>query len=112
IRFHCRQHANHTQGHFGPVGRNPAAAKPPPKVRFCRNGGNKPGPSPITSPVPNHKETSAMSDHDHHDDGVSRRRVLECMTWAGTGVPWTISGGVPHLLGLVGPAAAVELTGL
>ena len=32
-----------------------------------------------------------MSDHDHHDDkpGVSRRKVLECMTWAGTGVLWT-----------------------
>ena len=45
-----------------------------------------------------------MSGHDHHDDGsgVSRRHVLECMTWAGTGVLWTISGGVPHSLGLVG----------
>ncbi len=40
-----------------------------------------------------------MSDHDHHDDGVSRRRVLECMTWAGTGVLWTIAGGVPALDG-------------
>jgi hypothetical protein len=37
-------------------------------------------------------------DHDHKDDrpGVSRRRVLECMTWAGTGMLWTISGGVPR----------------
>ena len=45
-----------------------------------------------------------MSNHDHHDEenGVSRRRVLECMTWAGTGVLWTISGGVPRSLGLVG----------
>ena len=43
-----------------------------------------------------------MSDHDHHDDGVSRRRVLECMTWAGTGVLWTIAGGVPRSMGLVG----------
>ncbi len=26
-----------------------------------------------------------------HDDGrgVSRRKILECMTWAGTGVLWT-----------------------
>ena len=41
-------------------------------------------------------------DHDHNDEGpgVSRRRVLECMTWAGTGVLWTISGGVPRSLGL------------
>ena len=44
-------------------------------------------------------------DHDHNDPdratGVSRRKVLECMTWAGTGVLWTISGGVPRSLGLV-----------
>ena len=44
-------------------------------------------------------------DHDHDEDrGVSRRRVLECMTWAGTGVLWTITGGVPRSLGLVGSA--------
>ena len=32
-------------------------------------------------------------DHNHNDEtpGLSRRRVLECMTWAGTGVLWTIS---------------------
>ena len=55
-----------------------------------------------------------MSDHDHHDDrpGVSRRKVLECMTWAGTGVLWTISGGVPRSLGLVGSALAAEPAGL
>ena len=53
-------------------------------------------------------------DHDHNDDdpGVSRRRVLECMTWAGTGVLWTISGGVPRSLGLVGSAQAAEPAGL
>src|SRR5438067_8593810 len=53
-----------------------------------------------------------MSDHDHHDDGVSRRRVLECMTWAGTGVLWTISGGVPRSMGLVGSALAAEPAGM
>jgi hypothetical protein len=46
-----------------------------------------------------------MSDRDE-TPGVSRRRVLECMTWAGTGVLWTISGGVPRSLGLVGSAQA------
>ena len=54
-------------------------------------------------------------DHDHNDEGnpgVSRRRVLECMTWAGTGVLWTISGGVPRSLGLVGSAQAAEPAGL
>jgi 3',5'-cyclic AMP phosphodiesterase CpdA len=38
--------------------------------------------------------------------GPSRRKVLECMTWAGTGVLWTISGGVPHSLGIVDEAMA------
>ena len=46
------------------------------------------------------------------DDGVSRRRVLECMTWASTGVLWTMTGGVPHSLGIIGEAAAQEARGL
>src|SRR3954454_20201863 len=41
-------------------------------------------------------------------DGVDRRHALECMVWAGTGVLWTLSGGVPRALGLVGDAAAAE----
>jgi 3',5'-cyclic AMP phosphodiesterase CpdA len=49
-----------------------------------------------------------IEDSDHHP---SRRKVLECMTWAGTGVLWTIGGGVPRSLGLVGEAMA-EPTGL
>jgi 3',5'-cyclic AMP phosphodiesterase CpdA len=52
-----------------------------------------------------------ISDHDD-GRGVSRRKVLECMTWAGTGVLWTISGGVPHSLGLVDKAMAAEPKGL
>jgi 3',5'-cyclic AMP phosphodiesterase CpdA len=52
-----------------------------------------------------------MSAYDR-DDGVSRRKVLECMTWVGTGVLWTISGGVPHSLGIMGEAVAQEARGL
>ena len=52
-----------------------------------------------------------MSDSDR-DDGVSRRKVLECMTWVGTGVLWTVSAGVPHSLGIMGEAAAAEARGL
>jgi 3',5'-cyclic AMP phosphodiesterase CpdA len=48
------------------------------------------------------------SDHDRNGDGVSRRKVLECMTWAGTGVLWTLSGGVPRSLGIVGEAKAAQ----
>ena len=45
-------------------------------------------------------------DDDRSSDGVSRRKVLECMTWAGTGVLWTVAGGIPTSLGLVGEAVA------
>ncbi|HLG99556.1 MAG TPA: metallophosphoesterase [Bryobacteraceae bacterium] len=35
------------------------------------------------------------------DDGIDRRGFLKCMQWAGTGLLWTMSGGVPvsRLLG-------------
>lgn len=46
--------------------------------------------------------------HDHNGDDPSRRHVLECMVWAGTGVLWTASGGVPKSLGLLGAAEAAE----
>src|ERR1700724_381005 len=52
-----------------------------------------------------------MSEFDR-EDGVNRRKVLECMTWVGTGVLWGIAGGVPHSLGLIGEAAAAETRGL
>jgi 3',5'-cyclic AMP phosphodiesterase CpdA len=51
------------------------------------------------------------SDHDH-GRGVSRRKILECMTWAGTGVLWTIAGGVPRSMGIIGEATAAEPSGL
>lgn len=37
--------------------------------------------------------------HDHNDDGIDRRGFLKCMAWAGTGVLWTISGGIPKSFG-------------
>src|SRR5271156_6428945 len=52
-----------------------------------------------------------MSENDR-DGGINRRKVLECMTWVGTGVLWTISGGVPHSLGIMGEAQAQEARGL
>jgi len=47
--------------------------------------------------------------HDHPDLG--RRHALECMIWAGTGVLWTVSGGVPHSVGLIGDANAAQTSG-
>src|SRR5436190_5925597 len=57
------------------------------------------------------KRRFAMSEFDHRD-GVSRRKVLECMTWCGAGVLWTVAGGVPHSLGIMGEAQAAETRGL
>jgi 3',5'-cyclic AMP phosphodiesterase CpdA len=47
-----------------------------------------------------------------NENGLSRRKILECMTWAGTGVLWTMAGGVPHSLGLIDKAAAQDARGL
>jgi 3',5'-cyclic-AMP phosphodiesterase len=41
-------------------------------------------------------------------EGLSRRGALECMVWAGTGILWTLSGGVPKSLGLLSDALAGE----
>jgi 3',5'-cyclic AMP phosphodiesterase CpdA len=50
----------------------------------------------------------------NHDDrhGVSRRKILECMTWAGTGVLWTVAGGMPRSMGIIGEATAAQPSGL
>src|SRR3984893_8181511 len=32
---------------------------------------------------------------DLNDDGLDRRGFLKCMAWAGTGLVWTLSGGIP-----------------
>jgi 3',5'-cyclic AMP phosphodiesterase CpdA len=47
-----------------------------------------------------------------HNDGISRRKILECMTWAGTGVLWTMTAGVPRSMGIIGEAMAAEPRGL
>jgi hypothetical protein len=56
------------------------------------------------------EDTHMSHDHDNHGDGVSRRHALECMLWAGTGVLWTLSGGVPRS-SLIGSAQAAESRG-
>jgi Icc protein len=43
--------------------------------------------------------------HDHNDDGINRRGFLECMAWAGTGVIWTVSGGIASSRAFGAPAA-------
>ena len=41
---------------------------------------------------------------------ASRRGILKCLAWAGTGLVWTVSGGVPRSLGL-GEAVAAPAEG-
>ena len=48
---------------------------------------------------------------DADDEKFTRRHALECMVWAGTGVLWTMSGGVPVARGLLGEAKAATETG-
>ena len=48
--------------------------------------------------------------HDDATDGVDRRGFLRCMAWAGTGVVWSLRGGVPvsHAIGSVARLTAEE----
>src|SRR5438477_9744000 len=52
-------------------------------------------------------------DHNVENDGVDRRGFLKCMAWAGTGMLWTISGGVlaSKILSPASAAAAESLVG-
>jgi len=50
-------------------------------------------------------ENSPAADAGGND--ITRRGFLECMTWAGTGVLWAVSGGLPQAVG-VGSALAAE----
>jgi len=49
--------------------------------------------------------------HDHNKDGLDRRGFLECMAWAGTGMLWTVSGGLLGSALLPTRAGAQESTG-
>src|SRR6516225_7705251 len=46
--------------------------------------------------------------HDHNRDGLDRRGFLECMAWAGTGMLWTVSGGLLGSTLLPARAGAAE----
>jgi hypothetical protein len=60
-----------------------------------------------------HEDNIIMNDHvlrDHNHDGIDRRGFLKCMAWAGTGVIWTLSGGILTSRAL-GQASAPDLQG-
>jgi hypothetical protein len=45
---------------------------------------------------------------DNESKGIDRRDALKRMIWAGTGVIWTLSGGVPKSSQLLGIGAALS----
>lgn len=47
--------------------------------------------------------------HNHDKDGLDRRGFLECMAWAGTGMLWTVSGGLLGSSLLASKAGAAEM---
>jgi hypothetical protein len=40
------------------------------------------------------RKRDSIEDGPSHD-GLARRGFLKCMAWAGTGLVWTLSGGIP-----------------
>src|ERR1700739_3088555 len=62
------------------------------------------------------RERAADDDHidtSTQNDGVDRRGFLKCMAWAGTGMLWTVSGGVlgSRILRATSASAAGNTTG-
>jgi 3',5'-cyclic-AMP phosphodiesterase len=51
---------------------------------------------------------SDFIEHDSSQDGLDRRGFLKCMAWAGTGLLWTMSSGVPLSARLGGAGDAVQ----
>jgi 3',5'-cyclic-AMP phosphodiesterase len=41
------------------------------------------------------EQSSPAMDNVNSPDGVDRRKFLSCMAWVGTGIVWTMAGGVP-----------------
>lgn len=51
-------------------------------------------------------DRNSGSGFEDKDTALSRRRLLQCAPWAGTGILWGLSGGVPFALGLLDEAVA------
>ena len=51
---------------------------------------------------------SKQNDNDSDGVTINRRGLLKCMAWAGTGVVWTMAGGIPRPFNLMDTAAAAS----
>ena len=56
-------------------------------------------------------EHSAESRPESHPDDLGRRGFLECMAWAGTGLVWTVAGGVLSSRALAQPMTGQSASG-
>src|SRR4029077_14614167 len=76
---------------------------------------NKPQRCPVSMPSPVAAKEGTMTERNNPDESNSvnlkRRRALQCMAWAGTGILWSVAGGVPRGFGLGGEALAAESGG-
>ena len=54
------------------------------------------------------RHMSDLIEHDASEDGLDRRGFLRCMAWAGTGLLWTVSSGVPLGMRLGGSGDAIR----
>src|SRR5215469_9218089 len=93
----------------------PTSTTPSKKASGLSWLGNKPEGRSVWIGVTRHgSQERQMSDRDEKEfsgaASINRRGLLKCMAWTGTGVVWTLSGGVPRTLGLIGDAAAAEAT--
>jgi 3',5'-cyclic-AMP phosphodiesterase len=52
---------------------------------------------------------SKLIKDDLSNDGIDRRGFLECMAWAGTGLVWSMVGGVPRSFAMGDPRAPKDL---
>jgi 3',5'-cyclic AMP phosphodiesterase CpdA len=64
--------------------------------------------------IPKAQETDVMANESEAEEAgrVSRRGLLCCAPWLGTGVVWVLAGGVPYATGLLGEAQAQAPGGL
>jgi hypothetical protein len=69
------------------------------------NGKGALRPHPTTTPKRGRNIMNELITHDRSTDGIDRRGFLKCMAWAGTGVVWTLNGGILTSRALGQPAA-------
>jgi hypothetical protein len=89
----------------------PSGGRRPPK--FFSEVGNKAPPVRVSQPtaiesriVFGEAERQGEMGQDDKEFALTRRGALECMLWAGSGLLWTVAGGVPKVSGFLGVEAA------